>query len=288
MRKTWEGEEILSRKILIFIWIGELCLFVLSVGAVSYCAGKQEWGLFSIFVLICLVLFAGLKYLQSEPILTRLKKLEQKEFSLANRFANWGIRSIFNMQDNKELQERNIANLEMIERGNIFSLMAESGASYIDPSIRRHWDALKIKIDQGFSFRILLLEPFCSSKKIRNDRNQVRSSIDPKLKLEAIATICKSYDNVEVRFTNEPYCSLFFTDNEMIYDPYHLGQAGERIENYFLAIMFERKDGNKRNFYNLLKDHFDYLWSNGIRMNDFIRKYNTELSTDIISLFETE
>jgi len=269
--------------------VGELILFVLSVGAVSYCSEKQEWGLFVVFVAICLGIFALLKYFEREPSIQRLREMEKKEFYFTHRFASWGLSDIFNMQDNKEMQKRNIVNLEMIDRGNVFSLLAESGASYLDPAIRRHWDTLKSKLESGLTLRILLVNPFSPAKQVRNTRNNVHSAIDPKLRLDLIGSVVRQYENVEVRFTDEVYSSLFITDTEIIYDPYHLGKAADRIENYFIAIHIQKTDGNeRRDFYHLLKDHFEFLWNSGLRLSDFVDRYAKELGPDLSLLLDSK
>jgi hypothetical protein len=267
------------------VWLAELSLFALSVGAVSYCSEKHEWGLFLVFVMLCVVLFGLLKYFEAEPSIRRLRDMEKREFNYTYRFAAWGMSNIFNMQDNKEMQQRNLVNLEIIERGNVFSLLAESGASYLDPAIRRHWDALKTKLEHGVPLRLLLVNPFSPAKQVRNKRNNVRSIIDPKLRLDLIGSVLRQYESVEVRFTDEVYSSLFITDKEMIYDPYHLGKAADRIENYFLAIHIQRVDENeRRDFYQLLKDHFEFLWASGLRLPQFVARYEKELEPELSAL----
>ena len=59
---------------------------------------------------------------------------------------------------------------------------------------------------------------------------------------------------------------MFFTDKYMIYDPYHLGKVGDRIENNFIAIEFESDNQN----YNILKSHFNNSWSLSKGFDDIV------------------
>lgn len=240
-----------------------------------------------IFLALSSILLALLKYLESQPMLTRIQDLEQRQFQIVQSFDKWGLKKLFNMQDAKELHQRNLANLEIIQSGSHFSLLAESASSYLDPSVRRHWDFIKERLEEGFPLRLLLIDPFCSSKAIRNERNGVVAKIDPKLKFHTIASAVAKFENIELRFTTEPYCSLFFTETSMIYDPYHLGKIGDRIENYFIAIqMVKKKNPGEISVYDILRDHFEYLWSKSMRLQDFLSKYKKELDTDTVQLFE--
>ena len=43
---------------------------------------------------------------------------------------------------------RNLRTLEIIQSGHVFSLCSLSAASYIDPRVDRHWEALKQRLDE--------------------------------------------------------------------------------------------------------------------------------------------
>ena len=264
----------------------DVSLFGVSIGVLTYLGENHYWAAFTCVVFVCLLLFIGLHYLESKPFLERLKRLEEREYEAAHKMIKYGISDFFNMKDNKEMHKRNIVNIEIIEKGNRFSLLGESGTSYLDPSVRRHWDFLKTKLDQGVPLRLLIVNPFCESKKLRNDLNGVTAQVDPKIKLEIICNLSKKYANVEVRFTNEIYCSVFFSENEMMYDPYHLGKLTDRLENYFLAFYLKKTSLNSDEFsyYNMLKNHFEVLWDRGMHLDQFLDEYqqyfNHIISTD--------
>ena len=269
--------RIISLKIYI-----ELFLYALSISFLSYYAEKQKWDFFIAVVFICIILFVILKYIESKPFQERIKSLEKINYEFATKANEYGIQKFFNMKNNQEIYERNIINIDIIKRGNQFSLLADTGNSYIDPSLRRHWDYLKLKLNDGIPIRLLLTNPFCESKQIRNKLNNVTTKIDPKLKLDVIYNLYKNYGRFDIKFTNEVYCSLFFSESEMIYDPYHLGKTEDRLENYFLAFYIKQlQTDNNFSYYNVLKSHFDYLWSNGINLQEFVDNYSTELTNTI-------
>lgn len=54
----------------------------------------------------------------------------------------------------------------------------------------------------------------------------------------------------------------------MIYDPYHLGKIGDRIENNFIALEFKNDNEN----YNILKNHFNNSWSLSKSIEDIINE----------------
>jgi len=254
----------------------EIVIFGLSVGALGYTSGKQEWGLFTIFVILSIFFLIILKYLESTPIANKLAELRRSEHILTTRFRNWGITDMYNMQDAQEIHRRNIANANMIVSGHAFSLLAETGSSYIDPAIRRHWDTLKEKLESGYSLRLLILDPFCAAKAIRNQRNAVNSELDPKLNFEALFSVARKYSNVELRFTESSYCSLFLTEEQLMYDPYHLGKKADRIENYFLCFQIE-----SGNLYEILSDHFNYLWEKAKSSSDWFREHKSQLAPEL-------
>lgn len=194
-----------------------------------------------------------------------------------------GVVAFYDMQQPIQQSQRNEATIRLINSGSQFSLLAVTALSYIDPDIKRHWDTLKHKLYNGASFRILLLNPFCQEKKLRMKLNYDSSTLDPKLKLELLIDLYNTFDNVNIRFSsNNIYCSLFFSDDEMIYDPYHLGKVGDRLENNFFALMLKRISdrpgaSSEYSYFSLLKEHFEYLWSTADDFEVFLKRWDKEL-----------
>lgn len=195
------------------------------------------------------------------------------------RAFDYGIQALFNMQETQEMHIRNQITIEIINRGTQFSLLTETGASYIDPSLRRHWDFLKEKLEQGTQFRFLLIDPFCDAKKLRNRLNGVTNHIDPKYRLDLVRKLCEKYSNVELRFTDQTYCALFFSESEMVYDPYHLGTLADRLENYSFAIHIKKVELTQPSFpyYAFFQSHFERLWEDAMKLSEFMKTYEFNL-----------
>jgi len=251
----------------------EVMLFVASVGALSYFAENNKWTSFTITLIVCAFLFILLKLSDSKYIRKMLEDRERENNRLLDKFKLYGISDIFNMQNRGEQEERNNITRTVLKEGNFFSLLSLSAASYIDPAIQRHWSSLKARLDEGSVLRLLLINPLSKEKKIRDLVNQTDADVDRKFPLNYLKPLITNYPNVDIRLTSEcPYCAIFFSEKEMIYDPYHLGKIGERIENHFIALRL-RKDATVpvgNSYYIILRNHFEYLWSNAEKFDDFM------------------
>src|SRR5438093_2043153 len=126
---------------------------------------------------------------------------------------------LYNMQNAAEQEARNRDTRDVIARGTHFSLLSLTAASYIDPGVKRHWDALKPKLQGGCFFRLLLLNPFCHEAQVRDQVNAVPTRYDSKFRLDLIIELYNRYPNVSVKFASmNIYGALFFTHDEMFYD----------------------------------------------------------------------
>lgn len=188
-----------------------------------------------------------------------------------------GIIEIYNMQDRDEQTKRNKETKELILQGSIFYLLALSAVSYIDPGIKRHWDYLKPKLDNGATIKILLMDPFQKEKKYRDKLNSISTSLDPKFRFDLLVNLYNRYSNANIRIAAQNiYCSVFFSEKEMIYDPYHLGKIGDRLENNFFALRIANSE-NTINYYHILKQHFEYLWSTSEDFESFVKRQHSNL-----------
>jgi hypothetical protein len=135
------------------------------------------------------------------------------------------------------------------------------------------------ELDAGCRMRLLITDPFCAAKAVRNRLDNVTTMIDPKLDLANLRRLVARYPNLAVRFTDEIYCSVFFTDRDMIYDPYHLGQVHDRLENQFFALqLVDAASAGNVSCFRQLKNHFEFLWRTGVPWNEFIRAHRRELA----------
>jgi len=264
------------------IAIIEVIVYILSISILTYFSGKNNWKMFFSIALICIILFLFLQIIRTKPILNKLKLLEEMQFQLVKRTQEFGISNIYNMREIYEQNERNSVTREIIKRGNVFSLVSLTAASYIDTGLKRHWDILKLKLDEGVPFRLLLMNPFCKEKEIRDKLNSISTPYDSKFRLDIIIELYNKYPNVNIRISsNNIYCAVFFSENEMIYDPYHVGKIEDRIENYFLSLKIDKMEkenpNSKQSYFNILKQHFEYLWNTADEFEMFLDKYKEYL-----------
>lgn len=280
VRKSW-----LIRTLLRVPLVLEVTLFAVSLLLCTYFSETGRWLPFFIVAGFCIALFAFLEYLKSEPVTRWFLDKFERHTHLEKQFRSLGISALFNMQSPKEQDERNEANRRIITEGTNFSLVAETASSYVLPEVRRHWDVFKARLDAKCQLRLLIVDPFCDAKAIRNDRNAVSAPIDPKLRLDRLIEIVGIYPNVELRFTTEPYCSLFFSEREMIYDPYHLGKIADRIENRFIAMtILKASDDGNNPIFAVLQDHFEFLWNTAATLEDFRESRKTMLKKAKLSV----
>ncbi|MCE9620089.1 MAG: hypothetical protein K8R92_09265 [Planctomycetes bacterium] len=201
---------------------------------------------------------------------------------LPARLISFGMQNIYNMQDPKEQDARNHKTREIINSGSDYSLLSLSSASYIDPSLARHWETLRPKLNDGKSFRLLIQNPFCREKQVRDHLNDV-TRFDSKLRIDLMIQLYNRYNNFDVRFTDTSiYCAVFFTQTDMIYDPYHLGKLGNRIENYFVSFHLARHKiaPSGHSYYEILKQHFEYLWKeDSLGLEDFCDSHQSQLNS---------
>jgi hypothetical protein len=205
------------------------------------------------------------------------KASSNSSYTITSNDKNFGLVEIYNMQDQDQQNKRNVDTRQIILQGNTFYLLAISAVSYIDPGIKRHWDYLKSKVDNGAPFYLLLLDPFHKEKKYRDKLNKIATSFDPKFRFDLLINLYNQYPNVNIRIAKQNiYCSLFFSEKEMIYDPYHMGKVGDRLENNFFNLRIGISN-TTNNYYYVLKRHFDYLWSMSEEFESFVANRSSDL-----------
>ncbi len=272
----------MTRKVQYTIKILEIVLFAIPVGAASYFSEMHQWGTFFIIVISCTILFIFLQIIQSNRVLSIIKQREERQFKLEIRFKEYGLADLYNIHNVSERYERNEATREIIHQGSRLSLLSLSAASYIDPGVKRHWDYLKPKLEDGVPFRLLLLNPFCVEKEVRDRLNSISTQYDSKFRLDLIIRLYNRYPNVSVRLTSyNIYCALFFSEADMIYDPYHLGRVEDRIENYFLAFRIKNQKVADigHSYFSVLKRHYEFLWETGDDIESFMIEYREQIAS---------
>ncbi|MFD2924210.1 hypothetical protein [Halobacillus naozhouensis] len=242
--------------------ISEVILFSCSVVLINILLSEKLYWWVLVVAIIILTLEIFIKHKEYNPIIKQATKREQK----IKQIENHGITNQYFMNNNESKSVRNSETAKAIDKSNEMHLIAETGKSYLDIPTDRHWKNIKEKLDEGIHFRVLLINPYCDNKSIRNEMNNVEGA-DRKLDIENIIKLMKRYENLEIKFTDQVYCSLFFTDKYMIYDPYHLGKIADRIENNFIAIEFNCDNRN----YNILKSHFNNCWKYALSFKEVIK-----------------
>ncbi|MGZ6583154.1 MAG: hypothetical protein ACXVHX_02245 [Solirubrobacteraceae bacterium] len=253
----------------------DVVLFVGTTVALSVLAQNERWVWFAMVAAACVAVYILLRIAEAAPVLAYLQSRDERNHHLLNAFDQFGIRDLYNMQIDDEAAARNRATVEIINGGTDFALSGSTGASYLDPKMHRHWPHVREKLSDGCRFRLLLTDPYSEAKVIRNKLNGVLSEIDPKLDLDNLVRMLSKYSSLEVRFTDQVYCSVFFTEHEMVYDPYHLGQVFDRLENRFFAVRLDDAvEASGASYFRQLKNHFEYLWSAGQTWEAFQERHS--------------
>jgi len=161
----------------------------------------------------------------------------------------------------KENSKRDDRMMEILSETSVsYSLLGLSGFNYVH-SQGKNWNfGIKRHLEDGRPMRLLLAHPEGDEAKIRK-RAEARQNAGAFLKvpLSRLEELQSRYPNLEVRLaTLSIYCSLFFTDRSVLYDPYHLGYSAgdESGQNLFVVIEF-----TKGQCYQLLLSHFEFLWN---------------------------
>ncbi|MFV9832169.1 MULTISPECIES: hypothetical protein [Bacillus subtilis group] len=247
------------RKLYLSNTILEIILFALAALVLNIFLGNDMFKSAVATALIAIILEIILKVKGINPLLKKAKKIE----ILYDNMKKNGIKNIYFMYDRNSKKERNEKTQVAISKASYMYLLAETGRSYIDASTDRHWKEVKNQLDKSTSFKVLLINPECENKIVRNKLNN-SNGVDRKLNFEELKALVSKYETLEIRFTDQVYNTLFFTNDYMIYDPYHLGKTSERLENNFVAIEFDSGSNN----YKTMKSHFDYCWKNSKSIED--------------------
>jgi len=165
-------------------------------------------------------------------------------------------------------------------------LLARSGFNYLHDAGKNYEAGVGERLIQGAEFQVILENPFSPSGIARSAAAKDREPWT-RIPLGRLSNLSSTYPGkFRLRITDDPvYCSLFFTDYSVIYDPYHLGVLGQpaTVGNQFLVFEFERplKEGflGPRDYYALLADHFEFLWKRATPWEEYLEKYKDELNT---------
>jgi hypothetical protein len=261
-------------------WIvgAEIFLFIVAIVA-AYLSKVGEWKGFFALSLVATVVFAIVKLFEAMPAAKELITREDFASRIAASAGTYGVRDYFNMQDPREQARRNEVVQDEIRIANQLWLCANSGASFLDPAIYRHWQAIEKRLNGGAEFRVVLLDPFSGEKSFRNQLNVSGESLDSKINIANLIKLHNSYPGLEIRFSQYGmHATVFATERCLFFDPYHVGTIGDRIENRSFALRVEPTEVSEGvGLHRLFKSHFDSLWRSSISFDSWISQVQAKL-----------
>lgn len=253
----------------------EIVIFILAIVS-AYLSENSEWAGFFYVAIASVLLYVIIKFFEAYPAAKELLVREDMAAIIAKSAVKYGVERYFNMQDSSDQSERNLSTQKVIGSAKHLWLCANSGASYIDPAIYRHWPHIEKKLKEGIEFRVVLLDPYSEEKKFRNAINVGGEQFDSKLNLANLIKLYNQFPNLEVRFAKHGmHATVFATDEYLFFDPYQVGVIGDRIENRSFSMQISHSEPLEGvGLYRLFKSHFDTLWRSSKEFSDWMTEFS--------------
>ena len=260
----------------------EVLLFVAAIVS-AYLSETNEWTSFALVSIVATLLFVALKLFEAFPAAKELFVREDFASRMASSAEKYGVQEYFNMQSVKDQTLRNERTQSEIKVARTMWLCANSGASYLDPAVYRHWQFVEKRLKDGAEFRVVLLDPYSAEKRFRNQINVGGESFDSKVNIANLIKLHNTYPGLEIRFAPQGmHVTVFATERCLFLDPYHVGTVGERIENRSFAIRIEPADPKEGvGLYRLFKSHFDTLWRTSQSFSQWVEKSREDLPPNL-------
>jgi hypothetical protein len=237
----------------------------------AYLGQIGDWWSFTAISIVSVLLYTVMKLFDAFPQAKELIARDTVASKIASSALPYGITHYFNMQSAKDQALRNEITQQAINEARSLWLCANSGASYLDPSIYRHWTFIERRLKEGVEFRVVILDPLSQEKRFRNQLNVNGEQFDSKLNIANLIKLYNSYPTLEIKFVRHGmHATVFATESCLFFDPYHVGLVGDRIENRSFCLKIEPanpKDGV--GLYRLFKSHFDTLWRSGTSLEEW-------------------
>lgn len=268
-----------------FFPVIEVILFIAAVFS-SYLSQINDWPRFTIVSVIATLLFIIIKVFEARPELKELFVKEDMASKMALSAESYGVKEYFNMQSVLDQTRRNEKTQMEISKANCLWLCANSGASFLDPAIYRHWQFIEKRLQDGVEFRVVLLDPYSNEKAFRSQINVSGEHFDSKVNIANLIKLHNTHPKLEIRFVkNGMHATVFATEHSLFFDPYHVGIVGDRIENRSFSFRIERVEPMEGvGLYKLFKSHFDTLWRSSEAFKDWIATNKEKLPSGLPSL----
>lgn len=218
---------------------------------------------------------------RSVPLLT-ISMRPVQELQIVNLFA---------VSEENPQRDQRMAEVLSQETGSL-RLLARTGRSYLHVE-GKNWRqrfggrfvGVERRLDSGVPMTVILENPYDENGRLRLQADgETQPWTDmPWARLEQL--VDRYERNLEVSFTSVPmFCSLFFTDQSVFYDPYHFGTVaqGQPTKNNFLVIEFDNRQSRAgKSSYATLERHFEFVRQSGMTMSfeEFREKYCDVLPT---------
>lgn len=263
----------------------EVCVFAAGIVA-TYLSENSSWRGFAVISALAFVAFFIIKVLEAWPGARRLLVREDLAARIAKAALPYGLTGYFNMQRADEQAARNQIAQRDIEAASTMWLCANSGASYLEPGLYRHWSAIEKKLRDNVEFRVVLLDPYSAEKGFRNQINVDGESFDSKINLASLIKLQNAHPTLEIRFVRYGmHATVFATDSALTFDPYHVGIVNDRIENRSFCLRFESSRPDEGvGLYRLFKSHFDTLWRAGTTFEQWLADSGDRLPDNLPKL----
>lgn len=265
--------------------VGEALLFLGAIGT-AYWSQKNEWTHFFLISAFLLALFVVLKISAAFPAIQELIARDDVAAQIALSAIPQGLTDYYDMQKRNDQDRRNRDTQNDISTASAMWLCANSGASYLDPGIYRHWPVIEKRLQAGIDFRIVLLDPFSGEKGFRNRLNVEGEHFDSKLNLASLIKLYNQYPTLSIQFA--PYgmhATVFAVDQVLYLDPYQVGVINDRIENRSFSIRVSAlSQPDAVGIYRIFKSHLNTLLQTGEPFEAWLERCSAMLPAGLPAL----
>ena len=251
--------------------IAEILLFISAIVS-AYFSQMAQWSNFLWVSVTATAIFIALKVIEAVPTSRQLMARENFAAKIATAAGSYGVIDYFNMQSPIDQSRRNECAQTEIKKASTLWLCANSGSSYLDPSVYRHWPFIESRLNSGAEFRVVLLDPLSNEKAFRNQINVGGENFDSKINIANLIKLTNNFPGLEIRFAKHGmHATVFGNEHSLFFDPYQVGIVGDRIENRSFSLQILQHDPDEGiGLYRLFKSHFDTLWRSGISLERWL------------------